>query len=158
MLIGCWTLKFSLSLKWTSVSAGCWRLSELFTLQAMLEQVMLINTASLIKIARKIFYPEVVLLNCVRIFYTSPTPPFPPLCFCLAMWYKHARGPRSPPSHLPMSLAAKSPSRDLLKWNIWFHFEVPKHLNHLAGKDAARVVKLLCLAAGSPSADREHRG
>lgn len=53
-----------------------------------------------------------------------------------------------------MSLAAKSPSRDLLKWNIRFHFEVPKLLNHLARKDAARVVKLLCLAAGSPSADR----
>lgn len=57
-----------------------------------------------------------------------------------------------------VSLAAKSPSRDLLKWNIWFHFEVPKHLNHLARKDAGRVVKLLCLAAGSLSADREHKG
>lgn len=57
-----------------------------------------------------------------------------------------------------MSLAAMSPSRDLLKWNIWFNFEVPKHLNHLARKDAGRVVKLLCLAAGSPGADREHWG
>lgn len=45
-----------------------------------------------------------------------------------------------------------------MKWNIWFHFEVPEHLNHLARKDAGRVVKLLCLAAGSPSADREHKG
>jgi len=35
---------------------------------------------------------------------------------------------------------------------------VPQHLNHLARTDAARVVKLLCLAAGSPSADREHEG
>lgn len=57
-----------------------------------------------------------------------------------------------------MSLAAESPSRALLKWNIWFHFEEPELLNHLAGKDAARVVKLLCLAAGSLSADRVHEG
>lgn len=33
---------------------------------------------------------------------------------------------------------------------------MPKLLNHLARKDAARLVKLLCLAAGSPSADRTH--
>lgn len=115
---------------------------------------------SCIKIAPN-FYPEVVLLNCVRIFTVSLprptlTPPFPLfLCFHVV---QYARGPRSPPSHLPLSLAAESPSRDLLKWNIWFHFEVPKHLNHLARKDAGRVVKLLCLAAGSPSADREHKG
>lgn len=71
---------------------------------------------------------------------------------------QNACGPRSPPPHLLMSLVAKSPLRDLLKWNIWFHFEVPKHLNHLARKDAGRVVKLLCLAAGSPSANGEHKG
>jgi len=60
--------------------------------------------------------------------------------------------------HYTVSLAARSPLRDLLKYNIWFHFEVPKHLNHLARKDAGRVVKLLCLAAGSLSPEREHKG
>lgn len=69
-----------------------------------------------------------------------------------------ARGPLSPTSHHPTSLAAKPPARDLLKWNIWFHFEVPKHLNHLAGTDAGRAVKLLCLAAGSPCPGGERGG
>lgn len=72
-------------------------------------------------------------------------------------WYDVLVGLRAPPSHLPMSLVEKSPSREPLKWNIWFHFDVPRHLNHLAGKDAGRVVKLLCLAAGSTSADSEHK-
>lgn len=80
----------------------------------------------------------------------------PPLSFSSFHLVQYACGPPSPPSHLPMSLAAKPPSRDLLKWNIWFHFEVPKHLNHLARKDAGRAVKLLCLAAGSPSPGGEH--
>lgn len=56
--------------------------------------------------------------------------------------------------HNHMSLAAQCP----IRWNICFHFEVEAPLNHLAGKDAGkdagRRVKLLCLAAGSPSANR----
>lgn len=99
-------------------------------------------------------YPQVVLLNCVWI--VAPPPPSI-LTHSLPLpshMVQCTRGAQSQMPHLPMSLAAKSPSRDLLKWNIRFHFEVPKLLNHLARKDAARVVKLLCLAAGSPSADR----
>lgn len=57
-----------------------------------------------------------------------------------------------------MSLSAQCPFRDLFRRNICFHFEVEERLNHLAGKDAGgdagKVVKRLCLAAGSPSADR----
>lgn len=102
-------------------------------------------------------YPQVVLLNCVWIVAPPPSSilthpfPLPPLSSHMVQCTRRAQ---SQTPHLPMSLAAKSPSRDLLKWNIRFHFEVPKLLNHLARKDAARVVKLLCLAAGSPSADR----
>lgn len=101
------------------------------------------------------FYPQVVLLNCVWIFTLPPllpTSPFPLFQSLYVVQYAHGSQNQTP--HLPLSLAAKSPSRDLLKWNIRFHFEVLKLLNHLARKDAARVVKLLCLAAGSPSADR----
>lgn len=90
-------------------------------------------------------------------FYTAH-PSFPSVTVFPHGTVQYACRPQGRTPNLPMSLAAKSPSRDLLKWNIWFHFEVLKLLNHLARKDAVRVVKLLCLAAGSSSADREHKG
>ena len=123
---------------------------------------MQIRCMSCIKISPNL-YPQVHLLNCVWIFTLYPQnftlPPTPPFPQCLSFqMVQYAFGPLSKTPHLPMSLAAKSPSRDLFKWNIWFYFEVPKLVNHLERKDAARVVKLLCLAAGSPCADRELKG
>lgn len=151
--------KMLLRLKWTFVSAllkAFW----IVHITALVRTGHVDKYCEQIKIAG-IFYPEVVfvksVLNCVCFLQHAYTPRPSALPFPLSL-VQYAHGPRSPPSHLPMSLAAKSPSRDLLKWNIWFHFEVPEHLNHLARKDAARVVKLLCLAAGSPSVDREHKG